>query len=191
MHHSHPRGALPVTGLRERSPNNISTRTLVKTWSASSTDNHSPLPAHGWMRFVLILFIDYTADWHWVTIQDNQTYVQSLKNPNGDVVATIERIIADLKAKKLSGKAEQEAVKMLIHLIGDIHQPLHVGGGNDRGGNDIKVTWFRNDSNLHRVWDSDMIDDTKLSYTELAESLSKPDAKDARKSSEKFCERLG
>jgi len=119
---------------------------------------------------------DYTADWHWVTIQDYQTYAQSLKNPNGDVVATIERIIADLKAKKLSGKAEEEAVKMLIHLIGDIHQPLHVGGGNDRGGNDVKVTWFRNDSNLHRVWDSDMIDDTKLSYTELAESLARPDA---------------
>lgn len=118
---------------------------------------------------------DYTADWHWVTIQDSQTYAQSIKNPNGDVVATIERLIADLKSRKLTGKAETEAVKMLIHLIGDIHQPLHVGGGNDRGGNDVKVAWFRNDSNLHRVWDSDMIDDTKLSYTEFAESLDKPD----------------
>jgi hypothetical protein len=119
---------------------------------------------------------DYTTDWHWVTIQDNQSYAQSVKNPKGDVVATIERIIANLKAKKLSGKQEMEAVKMLIHLIGDIHQPLHVGGGNDRGGNDVKVTWFRSDSNLHRVWDSEMIDDTKLSYTELAQSLDKPDA---------------
>jgi hypothetical protein len=119
---------------------------------------------------------DYTADWHWVTIQDNQSYAQSIKNPKGDVIATIERIIADLKSKKLSGKQETEAVKMLIHLIGDVHQPLHVGGGNDRGGNDIKVTWFKTDSNLHRVWDSDMIDDTRLSYTELAESLEKPDA---------------
>lgn len=119
---------------------------------------------------------DYTADWHWVTIQDGQTYVQSIKNKNGDVVQTIERLIADLKGKKLSARNEQEAVKMLIHLIGDIHQPLHVGGGNDRGGNDIKVTWFREDSNLHRVWDSDMIDDTKLSYTEFAQSLERPDA---------------
>jgi hypothetical protein len=49
-----------------------------------------------------------------------------------------------------------------------------VGGGNDRGGNDIKVMWFRVDSNLHRVWDSDMIDDSKLSYTELAQSLIPP-----------------
>ena len=64
---------------------------------------------------------------------------------------------------------------MLVHLVGDIHQPLHVGKPGDRGGNDVKVKWFRSDSNLHRVWDSDMIDDTKLSYTELALSLGTPD----------------
>lgn len=119
---------------------------------------------------------NFTADWHWVTIQDGQGYDQSEKNPNGDIVQTVEKIIAALKSKKLSPKEEVEQLKMLIHLVGDIHQPLHVGGGSDRGGNDVKVSWFRTDSNLHRVWDSDMIDDTKLSYTELAESLEKPDA---------------
>lgn len=119
---------------------------------------------------------DYMADWHWVTIQDGQTYEQSEKNPNGDVIQAIERVIESLKSKKLSAKEETEYLKILVHLVGDIHQPLHVGGGNDRGGNDIKVTWFRTDSNLHRVWDSDMIDDTHLSYTELGESLDKPSA---------------
>lgn len=119
---------------------------------------------------------DYTADWHWVTIQNGETYEQSKKNPNGDIIQTLERIIAELKSKKLSPKEETERVKMLIHLIGDLHQPLHVGGGNDRGGNEIKVTWFRVDSNLHRIWDSDMIDETRLSYTELAQSLDKPTA---------------
>ena len=49
-----------------------------------------------------------------------------------------------------------------------------MGGGNDKGGNDVKVSWFRTDSNLHRVWDSEMIDDTRLSYTEFAESLDIP-----------------
>lgn len=119
---------------------------------------------------------DYMGDWHWVTVPHGQTYQTSEKNPNGDIIQTIERIINALKSKKLSAKEEAENVKILIHLIGDIHQPLHVGLGNDRGGNDIKVSWFRSESNLHRVWDSDMIDDTKLSYTELAESLDKPDA---------------
>jgi len=117
---------------------------------------------------------DYARDWHWVTIQDGETYEQSVKNPNGDVIATLERIIAELKSKKLSAKEETERIKMLIHLVGDIHQPLHVGGGTDRGGNSVKISWFRTDSNLHRVWDSDMINDTRLSYTELAESLDFP-----------------
>jgi hypothetical protein len=115
---------------------------------------------------------DYMSDWHWVTIQDGQTYEQCEKNPNGDVVQTIERMILELKSKKLSAKEEVEHLKILIHLIGDIHQPLHVGGGNDRGGND--VSYVVQHSNLHRVWDSDMIDDTHLSYTELGESLEKP-----------------
>jgi hypothetical protein len=118
---------------------------------------------------------DYTSDWHWVTVPEGKTYQQSEKNPKGDIIQTIERLISALKSKKLNAKEEAEHVKMLIHLIGDIHQPLHVGLGNDRGGNDIKVMWFRSESNLHRVWDSDMVDDTKLSYTELAESLENPD----------------
>ncbi|WP_276366434.1 S1/P1 nuclease [Chryseolinea sp. H1M3-3] len=118
---------------------------------------------------------NYTSDWHWVTIPIGKSYQETEKNSNGDIIQTIQRLIAELKSKKLSTKAEAENLKMLIHLIGDIHQPLHVGLGNDRGGNDIKVSWFRSESNLHRVWDSDMIDDTRLSYTELAESLEKPD----------------
>lgn len=117
---------------------------------------------------------DFTSDWHWVTIPDGMTYDQTEKNKNGDVIQTIERIIRELKSRKLTPKQEVENLKMLIHLVGDIHQPLHVGGGNDKGGNNIKIMWFRVDSNLHRVWDSDMIDDTKLSYTELAQSLEEP-----------------
>lgn len=119
---------------------------------------------------------DYAEDWHWVTIQDGQSYDQSDKNPHGDIIQAIERIISELKSKKLNGTEESERVKMLIHLIGDIHQPLHVGGGNDRGGNDVKLRWFSADSNLHRVWDSELIDDTHLSYTELATSIVRPDA---------------
>ncbi len=117
---------------------------------------------------------DYTSDWHWVTIPEGMTYDQTEKNPKGDIIATLERLIAELKTGKLDPDQEVKHLKMLIHLVGDIHQPLHVGGGNDRGGNDVKVMWFRVDSNLHRVWDSDMIDDSKLSYTELAQSLIPP-----------------
>lgn len=119
---------------------------------------------------------DNTHDWHWVTIQTGETYEKSVKNPKGDLVMTLERLIAELKSKKLSSKQEAEHLKMIIHLIGDIHQPLHVGFGTDQGGNQVKLTWFGGNSNLHRVWDTDMIDGSKLSYTELANAWPKADA---------------
>lgn len=121
---------------------------------------------------------DHMVDWHWVTIPEGKTYDQSEKNPKGDLVETLERVIKALKSKTLTPKQETEHLKMLIHLIGDLHMPLHVGTRNDRGGNDVKVTWFGANSNLHRVWDSDMIDDTRLSYTELAASLGTPSKSD-------------
>jgi hypothetical protein len=117
---------------------------------------------------------NYTADWHWVTIETGKNYSDSPKNPNGDVIMTLERLIAELKTKKLDRKKEIEYIKMIVHLVGDIHQPLHVGCCDDRGGNSVKVKWFRNETNLHSVWDSNMIDDTKLSYTELAGALEEP-----------------
>lgn len=119
---------------------------------------------------------NYLIDWHYTTIPDGKRYADVADHPDGKVVMMIERIISDLKSGKLTGKQELEQVKILIHLVEDIHQPLHVGKPGDRGGNDVKVKWFRNDSNLHRVWDSEMIDDSKLSFSELAASLPRPDA---------------
>lgn len=115
---------------------------------------------------------DHTHDWHWVTIPDGQQYSETEKNPKGDIIATMRRLIDELKAGNLDTKTEREHVMMLIHLVGDIHQPLHVGTGEDRGGNDVKVSWFWDDSNLHRVWDNGMIDGKLYSYTELAEVAS-------------------
>ena len=68
-------------------------------------------------------------------------------------------------------KKKKIALKFIIHVIGDLHQPLHVGNGNDRGGNDIKVEWFGEPSNIHAIWDSKLIDFQKLSFTEYANYL--------------------
>jgi hypothetical protein len=118
---------------------------------------------------------NFMSDWHWVTIPTGQTYEQTTKNPNGDVIMTIDRIILELKSHRLTREKEIENLKILVHLVGDIHQPLHVGCCDDQGGNKVKVKWFRVESNLHRVWDSDMIDESKLSFSELAQSLIRPD----------------
>ena len=107
--------------------------------------------------------------WHYCTIPDGQTYEQAGTPEEGDIIQTIERLVRELKTGKFTDKDEAFAIKMLVHLVGDIHQPLHVGTGNDRGGNDIKLQYFWDDSNLHRVWDSGIIDNQQLSYTEFAD----------------------
>ena len=118
---------------------------------------------------------DYATDWHFVTIPVGMTYEQSVKNPKGDVILTLQRLIKELKTHTLSRQQEIQHIKMVVHLIGDIHQPLHVGCCDDQGGNKVKIKWFRSDSNLHTVWDSNMIDDTKLSATELTQYIHRPD----------------
>lgn len=117
---------------------------------------------------------DYTNDWHWVTIPDGKTYDETEKNPNGDIIWALEKLIGELKTGGLTETEEREKLKMVIHMIGDIHQPLHVGTGDDRGGNDVRVEWMGDSSNLHRVWDSDMIRSRELSYTELADEINHP-----------------
>ncbi|UII23125.1 S1/P1 nuclease [Fulvivirga ligni] len=112
---------------------------------------------------------DHTHDWHWVTIPNGKTYEEAEKNPDGDIIATIERVIAELKKGGLSKEQEAQNIKMLVHLVGDIHQPLHVGTGDDTGGNAVKLKWFWNSSNLHSVWDSGMIDSENYSYSELGD----------------------
>ena len=76
------------------------------------------------------------------------------------------KFIGELKSDTLTLDEQQHALKSLLHLVGDIHQPLHVGNGNDKGGNDVKIKYFWKDSNLHRIWDSGMIDGQNLSYSE-------------------------
>jgi hypothetical protein len=58
-----------------------------------------------------------------------------------------------------------------VHFLADLHQPLHVGLEEDRGGNMIKVKWFKTDTNLHTVWDEEIIDFEKLSFTEYSTYL--------------------
>lgn len=73
------------------------------------------------------------------------------------VVAAIETYSA-IVADGTKPKGERvEALKLLVHFVGDIHQPLHVAYKEDRGGNSITVTAFGKQSNLHRVWDTDLI----------------------------------
>jgi hypothetical protein len=92
---------------------------------------------------------DSLSPWHYCTIPDGVDY--SGAPEEGDVIMGIETYTSLLRRGGLSIEEEQFALKCLIHLVGDIHQPLHVGNGQDRGGNDVRVTYFWESSNLHRV----------------------------------------
>lgn len=116
---------------------------------------------------------DYTHTWHYVNMNKGVPYAESKKNPKGDIITAFHKCVAILKSKT-SGVAEKQfALKMLVHLVGDAHQPFHVGREADRGGNDIKVQWFGRETNIHRVWDSDMLQSYGMSYSELAENMPK------------------
>ena len=119
---------------------------------------------------------NYAAPWHYVNIEDDETYAKSPKSPGGDVIEAIARMSALLKDPSKPRKQRSEALRFLIHFVGDIHQPLHVGRRSDRGGNGVPVTWFGRDTNLHSVWDSAIIGHWELSYTELAGFLDVPTA---------------
>lgn len=114
---------------------------------------------------------DHTHSWHWVTIPDGKRYPETEKNEEGDLIEAIERMQHTLSCEDSSRASRVEALKFLVHLMGDLHQPLHVGNGTDRGGNDVKVEWFGRRSNLHRVWDSEMLKSRDFAYSELAAEL--------------------
>jgi len=124
---------------------------------------------------------DYTQMWHYVNAEDGESYEQSHKNPKGDIITGINKCIEVLKDNKSSKEEKAFRLKLLVHFIGDLHQPLHCGRAEDMGGNKIKVKWFRKSSNLHRVWDSDLIDGKKMSYSEIAATMKRPPYIDAKK----------
>jgi hypothetical protein len=91
--------------------------------------------------------------------------------PQGDALDALNRFSATLKDPNASLADKQLALRFIVHLVADLHQPLHAGKCCDKGGNDVKVKWFGKDTNLHAVWDSALIDEEQLSFTELAAKL--------------------
>jgi nuclease S1 len=91
--------------------------------------------------------------------------------PAGCVVTAIIDCAETLTRPNAPRGERIEALKFLAHFVGDIHQPLHLGNAHDRGGNDIKVEFFRNRTNLHRLWDSGLIRRVKNPWRDYAAEL--------------------
>lgn len=116
---------------------------------------------------------DHLAPWHYVNMNQNIRYSEADKNPKGDIVTAIQTCIETLKNPESSYEDKAFYLKLLVHFIGDIHQPLHTGRKEDRGGNSIDLFWFGKRTNLHRLWDTDLIEHYNMSFSELAAHLPK------------------
>jgi len=123
-----------------------------------------------------------TGPWHYIDIQITVKHLDMARDcPKGDCVITK---IADFR-KALADpstppEARREALMFLVHFIGDMHQPLHCSDNKDKGGNDVKVVFFGQPSNLHSVWDTLLIGRMKPEQ-ELFVELSAESQKHAKK----------
>ena len=108
------------------------------------------------------------SPWHYVTVEGS---AYSTAPAGGDAITALERFVKTVRDEKAPLKDRQLALRFIIHIVGDLHQPFHAGNGKDRGGNDVKVTWFGKPTNLHSVWDGEMVDEEGLSFSELAKQL--------------------
>ena len=114
----------------------------------------------------------YSKTWHYKNIDADQTYETAPKNAQGDVVTALNREIGILMNPRESRDEHELAVKMIVHLVGDAHQPMHLGRLSDLGGNKTEVKYFDRETNLHSVWDSSVLEGGhKWSFTEWAEQL--------------------
>jgi len=117
----------------------------------------------------------HTHIWHFVNAPgglDKQAYIEFIKNtPQENVYSEIPKLQAIIMNRQSTDDQKRIALYFLVHLVGDAHQPMHMGREEDLGGNKISVTWFRSPGNIHSVWDSRIVDNEKYSYTEYATIL--------------------
>ncbi len=112
----------------------------------------------------------YLNTWHYINFRSGMSE-SDIKNylaadTATDAYTKINWLTEQLKNKSLDQDRQLMYLRLLIHIVGDVHQPLHTGRPDDRGGNGIRLSWFNNPYNLHQVWDDRLIDLQDLSYTE-------------------------
>ena len=115
----------------------------------------------------------YSYQWHYQDLDDNMTSAdikKLLDNPTAEgehLFFALDQLQTRLK----KDKNDTEALKFLVHFVGDLHQPLHMGRKDDKGGNKVDFNWFGRKTNLHSVWDGALIETQKMSYSEYSQYL--------------------
>lgn len=114
----------------------------------------------------------YSKTWHYKNIDADKTYWTQPEQSGGDIVKALRMNIATLADSTKSKEDKELAMKMVVHLMGDLHQPMHMGRSTDRGGNNVKVTYFGRNANLHGIWDTNLVESAhKWGYTEWQQQI--------------------
>jgi hypothetical protein len=114
-----------------------------------------------------------TGPWHYIDIPLADSRIDMAREcPDGQcVIAQTERFLSVLKDPKPDRAAKAEALKFVVHFVGDLHQPLHDEDDRDKGGNERRVTFDRKIDNLHWVWDTGLLEHIDRNPEELAAEL--------------------
>lgn len=120
-----------------------------------------------------------SAAWHYVNIGEDDCHYDAKKHcrDGNCVVEALKTQAALLGDTHRSDADRAQALKFVVHLVGDIHQPMHAGYGHDKGGNDFQVQFNGRGSNLHSLWDSGMLTTRKLDddgYVNVLQALPAP-----------------
>lgn len=114
----------------------------------------------------------YTKTWHYKNIDDGFNFENAPLLETGDIISAIHEQVNVLQQPMTSREAKQQALKFLVHLMGDLHQPVHLGHASDRGGNQWPVNYFGRESNLHSVWDNSLPEAAhKWTYSEWQDQI--------------------
>lgn len=137
----------------------------VSNWMDDIKSENSPLykSVYGWH------FMDMPDpdNWH------PKAFYPEVQWPH-DLNESLQYVVTKLRQSDDQGQFNRAAyLRMLVHLVADAHQPLHVGNGADRGANRCYVRWFYSKwpTTLHSVWDSKLIDSTRYNYSEYVDYL--------------------
>jgi hypothetical protein len=118
---------------------------------------------------------NYLNNWHYINLREGLTEaaieLHLQKDTTVNAYTKIHWLAEQLKNRELAADKKLMYLRLLIHLVGDVHQPMHVGRLEDLGGNRVRVQWFNGPTNLHAVWDEKLIDFQQLSYTEYVRAI--------------------
>ena len=115
----------------------------------------------------------YSYQWHYQDLDDNMTssdIKKLLDNPTSEGEHLF-FALDQMQTRLNKDKNDAEALKFLVHFMADLHQPMHMGRKDDKGGNKVDFNWFGRKTNLHSVWDGSLIESQKMSYSEYSQYL--------------------